>query len=151
MRYLVIAIGALATMACSPAAVSYRDDALMPSSESVGASTHESSMAAAMEFLLKSAAADFRAHPPAEGLRFHNVRIGYLPTAEGTRRYMLCGDFSSERGKGAGTPFVTIDSPGGPNGYQQLIGNHGMCDDPRATFGIAGDLSSALQSRFDSL
>ena len=127
----------------------------MQSAKPVGANTHEASMMATMEFLLRSAAADFHAHPPAEALRFYNVRIGYLKISEGAVRYMLCGFFSPDQGSGHGerTPFVTIDSPGGPNGYEQMLGGHAtaMCDDPSATFDSASDLSSSLQSRFDSL
>jgi len=153
MRCLVVLIAALTTMACSPATVRHGEGAAIQSAKPVGANTHEASMTATMEFLLTVAAADFHAHPPAESLRFHNVRIVYSMNSEGSMRYMLCGDFSSDQGSDHGerTPFVTIDSPGGPNGYQQMLGENSVCDTPSATFGSAIDLSSSLQRRFDSL
>ena len=151
MRHLAVLIVALVTIGCSAAGVRDGKGEVMQSS--VGASTHEASVTATVEFLLASAAADFHAHPPAGALRFYNVRIGYLTTSEGLMRYMLCGEFASGQGSGheERTSFATIDSPGGPNGYQQLLGGNNVCDDPSANFGSASDLSSSLQSRFDSL
>ena len=153
MRHLIILIASLITIGCS--AVGARDGigAVMQAKESVGANTHDASVTATVEFLLASAAADFHAHPPAGALRFYNVRIGYLTTSEGSMRYMLCGEFASDQGSGheERTSFATIDSPGGPNGYRQLLGGNNVCDDPSANFGSASDLSSSLQSRFDSL
>lgn len=152
MRYLVVLIAALITSACSAAGVRDGEGAMMQR-ESVGAHTHETSMTGTTELLLAYAAADFHAHPPSEALRFFNVRIGHFMTSDGSLRYMLCGDFASDHGSGHGerTPFVTIDSPGGPNGYQQLLGGNNVCDGPSANFDNAIDLSSSLQSRFDSL
>lgn len=152
MRHLAILIAALTAMACSAARDGEGEGAMIQLDESVGANSHEASMTATLEFLLASSAADFHANPPAEALRFYNVRIGYLTTSDGSVRYMLCGDFASEPGSGHGerTSFATIDSPGGPNGYQQSLGGS-ICDDPSANFGNADDLSSSLQSRFDAL
>lgn len=153
MRHLVVFIAALITIGCSAAGVRGDGGAMMQSEESAGVNAHEASATATVEFLLASAAADFHAHPPAEALRFHDVRIGYLMNPEGSRRYMLCGEFASGQGSGHEdrTSFATIESPGGPNGYQQLLGGNNVCDDPSASFGSAGDLSASLQDRFDSL
>jgi hypothetical protein len=151
MRTLLIAVAALTITACSSDADRDREGAVTQSLEVIRANTHDAPMSSTVEFLLQSAAADFHAHPPAKALHFHTVRIGSLITSDGARRYMLCGDFLSENGTGPGAPFMTIESPGGPNGYQQLIGKNELCDDPSASFGIASDLSPSLQSRFDSL
>ena len=153
MRCLVVLFAALLGAACSPATVTDAKVAVMPPAGTVGANTHEASMAATKEFLLRVAAADFRAHPPAEALRFHKVRLAYLTNPEGTKRYMLCGDFSSDKdgSDDEPTPFVTIDSPGGPNGYQQMLGGNSACESTSAVFVGESDLSSSLQSRFDAL
>jgi len=120
----------------------------------IGTNTHGTSVAATKEFLLKSATADFHAHPPAKNLHFHNVRLGYVMTSEGKKKYMLCGEFSSNHASvhGERAFFMTIDSPGGPNGYDQLLGGKviSLCNDPSVTWSGAGDLSYSLQSRFDS-
>lgn len=153
MRHLLVFIAALITMGCSAAGVRDGEGAVMHSKPSIGVNSHKASVTATTEFLLASAAKDFRAHAPTEALRFYNVRIGYFTTSEGSMRYMLCGEFASDQGSGheERTSFVTIDSPGGPNGYQQLLGGNSVCDDRSANFGSASDLSSSLQSRFDSL
>ncbi len=154
MRRLVVLIAALAAFGCSPAVVRLSDKAAARTALPARSNSHDASRAATMEFLLASAAADFQAHPPGGArLRFHSVRLGYLGTSVGTLRYMLCGTFSSDEAhfSADATPFVTVDSPGGPNGYQQLLGANSLCADPAATFYSASDLSSALQSRFDSI
>lgn len=154
MRSLVVLIAALAAFGCSPAVVRPSDGSVAVPGLPARSNTHDASRAAKLEFLLASAAADFQSHPPGGArLRFENVRLGYLGAPAGTLRYMLCGSFSSdESGSSAETtPFATVDSPGGPNGYQQLLGESSMCADPAATFDSTSDLSSALQSRFDSI
>ena len=154
MRSLVVLISALAAFGCSPAVVRLSDTGMASAPPTARSNTHDASASATMEFLLEAAAADFQAHPPGGGrLRFHNVRFGYLATSAGTPRYMLCGTFSSEEAgvRGEATPFVTVDSPGGPNGYQQLLGMNNLCADPAATLNSASDLSSLLQGRFDSI
>ncbi len=154
MRSLIVLIAALAAFGCSPVVVRPSDGAAERLALPARSNTHDASRAATMEFLLASAAADFQSHPPGGArLRFQNVRLGYLGTSAGTLRYMLCGTFSSDETRlGAETtPFATIDSPGGPNGYQQFLGVNSMCVDPAANFDRTSDLSSTLQSRFDSI
>lgn len=154
MRSLVVLIAALAAFGCSSAVVRPSDGSAARPALPARSNTHDASSAAKMEFLLASAAADFQSHPPGGArLRFQNVHLGYLGTSAGTLRYMLCGTFSSDESRLSAetTPFVTVDSPGGPNGYQQLLGANSMCADPAATFDSTSDLSSALQSRFDSI
>ena len=154
MRSLVALIAALAAFGCSPSVVRPGDGSAATPDLPVLSNTLDASRAAKMEFLIASAAADFQLHPPgAARLRFQNVRLGYMASSEGTLRYMLCGTFSSDdsRFSAEATPFVTVDSPGGPNGYQQLLGENSLCADPAATFDSTIDLSSALQGRFDSI
>ena len=152
MRCLLILTTTLTIVACSPAAV--RNDK-SATTQLTALIQNEASEAGTMEFLVRSAAADFRAQTPSRNLNFQNVRLGYLASPEGQIKYMLCGEFlknldiqQNERGF-----FMTIDSPGGPNGYNQLLSGKAIstCDNPSVTWSGAGDLSSSLQSRFDSL
>lgn len=154
MRSLVALIAALAAFGCSPSVVRPSDASAASPVLPAQSNAHDAARAARMEFLIESAAADFQSHPPGGArLRFQNVRLGYLSTSAGTPRYMLCGTFSSDESSSSAetTPFATVDSPGGPNGYQQLLGANSMCADPAATFDSTSDLSSALQSRFDAI
>lgn len=154
MRSLVVLISALAASGCAFTVVHLSDTAMASSALTARSNTHDVSAAATMEFLLEAAAADFQAHPPGGArFQFHNVHFGYLATSAGKPRYMLCGTFSSEEAgvRTEATPFVTVDSPGGPNGYEQLLGANSLCADPAATLNSASDLSSSLQSRFDSI
>ena len=104
-----------------------------------------------VQFLLTAAATDFHAHRPPEPARFRHVRLGHLTTDEGVHQYLLCGQFMpAEEGGDAGwTPFATIRT----SGYEQWIGAQAtaFCEHSKVTWHEEGDLSSALQSRFDAL
>src|SRR4051812_3486519 len=73
-----------------------------------------------VQFLLASAANDFHAHRPPYPKRFRDVRVGHIVAPDGTKHYMLCGQFLPEQGKGETewTPFVTIKT----SGYEQMLG-----------------------------
>ena len=102
------------------------------------------------EFLLTSAASDFRAHRPPYPARFREVRLGYATSSEGTRMYMLCGAFlpASESGSPQWTPFATIQT----SGYEQYLGWQAaaFCDRPSIVW-LEGEFSSSLQARLDAL
>ncbi|MBK9495178.1 MAG: hypothetical protein IPO08_11725 [Xanthomonadales bacterium] len=155
MRSLITIFAAMTLMACNSATVRDEKSAMPQPSTLVRTDAHEASEAVAMEFLLKSAATDFRARPPAENLHFRNVRLGYALTSESKTKYMLCGEFFSPTDINHANRgfFITIDAPGGPNGYNQLLGGQeiSFCEESSVTWSNAGDLSSSLQSRFDSL
>jgi hypothetical protein len=103
-----------------------------------------------LQFLLTAAATDFHTQHPAHTIYFRNVHIGRVMTPEGERQYMLCGQFLPARTKDKGdwTPFVTIKT----SGYEQWLGDQAarLCKRPSMIWD-KGDLSSSLQSRFDSL
>ena len=72
---------------------------------------------ATREYLLDSAAADFRAHPP-KALAFRKVHFGEF-NEEGQTQYEICGEFQVEKeGKLVWLHFVTIRT----SGYEQYIG-----------------------------
>lgn len=105
---------------------------------------------ALVQFLLSSAADDFRSHPP-EPARFRNVRLGHTTDPNGEKQYRICGEFlpRQEDGKADWTPFVTIKT----SGYEQYIGGPGemaYCSD-KVTWNKEGDLTAALQGKYDSL
>lgn len=102
-----------------------------------------------VQFLLTSAATDFKKHGP-PGLHFRDVHVGYDMTKGGEKQYMLCGEFlpSQARDKAEWTPFVTIKT----SGYEQYVGDQVTSRCKRMSIiWEKGDLSTSLQSRFDSL
>ena len=104
-----------------------------------------------VQFLLTSAATDFHDHGPSSGLRFRDVHVRHLISAQGDDRYMLCGQFlpAQEGNSAEWTPFTTIKT----SGYEQWLGSQavGFCQNASVIPENEGDLSSLLQSRFDSL
>jgi hypothetical protein len=84
-------------------------------------------------------------------LTFRDVRVGYIVTPDGTKQYMLCGQFLPERGKGKTewTPFVTIKT----SGYEQWLGVQAasFCQQSSIIWEEQNDLSASLQSQLDSL
>ena len=101
-----------------------------------------------LDYLLSSAAKDFRTHAP-HPARFRGVRFGHLTNADGTTQYRLCGEFLAldQTGQAQWMPFVTIRT----SGYEQYVGAQGksFCED--LTPDSEEDLSSSLQRRFESL
>ena len=105
-----------------------------------------------VEFLLTSAATDFQEHPPGGDLaHFRNVRIGHVPDKDGKPQYRICGEFSrvGHETDGEWEGFATLKT----SGYEQYIGSLPLsyCEDKSLVWDDAGDLSSQLQSKFDSL
>jgi hypothetical protein len=138
MRYPAVLFATLVLVACSKAPVTRRDS--QPVSPAV------------VQFLLTAAATDFHTHRPPDLGRFRDVRIGHVETPSGEDQYMLCGHFlpAQEAGNAEGTPFVTIKT----SGYEQYIGAQAAasyCQGPSVIWDEEGDLSTLLQSRFDSL
>lgn len=102
------------------------------------------------ESLMAYAATDFGTQRAPRPARFRDVRSGFLTTAEGTRQYRLCGEFSreAEDGKEPWIPFATIKT----SPYEQWLGGQarGFCDDASMTWHDE-DLSERLLSRVESL
>jgi hypothetical protein len=72
-------------------------------------------------------------------------------TPGGEKQYRLCGQFlpAQKAGKAEWTPFATIKT----SGYEQWIGAKaaGFSRDSSVVWDNVDDLTSSLQSRFDSL
>lgn len=101
-----------------------------------------------VQFLITSAATDFKEHKPVP-TKFRAVRIGYLPEPKNQKQYMLCGEASvlTEDQKESWMPFSTIKT----SGYEQYLGATSYCQNPAAVWDARMDLAAALQSKFDSL
>ncbi len=104
-----------------------------------------------LQFLLTAAASDFRVHGPSGPLRFREVRLGHVMSPGAEIQYRLCGQFlRAQRGiKSRWTRFVTIKT----SGYEQYVGlqARAFCRGSSIVWDDVGDVSSLLQSRFDSL
>jgi hypothetical protein len=100
-----------------------------------------------LEFLLASAAADFHQHQPPEPARFRKVRLGYYPALDGSKQFLLCGEFQPTADSGPPTwiAFATIRT----SGYEQWLGLQadGWCKRKDIRWD-AGDWSSDLLERF---
>ena len=125
-----------ATLAASPTAAS--PTAASPTAASPIA-------ASPIEYLLDSAASDFRKHPPTP-LAFRNVRYGQLVAGDGTVSHRLCGEFRVH--KSGSEPewkaFATLKT----SAYEQWLGDTAYCSDQVRW--KPGDLSAELQRRFDA-
>jgi hypothetical protein len=97
------------------------------------------------EFLLVSAAADLRAHPPGRSA-FRNVRYGQSIGADGVVSHRLCGEYQVARTDAAPewAAFATLKT----SGYEQWLGDTAYCRGEIQW--VPGDLSAELQRRFDA-
>lgn len=112
---------------------------------------HKAPTNSTVDFLLNSAATDFRTQRPPHPVRFRNVRSGYLITSEGVRQYRLCGEFlpADHGGEEADwIAFTTIKT----SQYEQWVGESALsfCEDSTMTWDRE-ELSSSLLSRFNAL
>ncbi len=105
----------------------------------------------ALQFLLSAAASDFHIHGPSGPVRFREVRLGHVLTVSAGKQYRLCGQFqrTQDGSTSQWTPFATITT----SGYELWIGAQGaaFCQDSSIVWDNVGELSSSLQSRFNSL
>jgi hypothetical protein len=104
-----------------------------------------------VEFLLTTSANDFHAHQPPVVDRVRNVRFGHIANSDGTKQYVLCGEFlpKPQAGKAEWTPFVTIKT----DPYEQWLGGQAtsLCQPSQFVREKDDDLSGALQKRLDAL
>ena len=151
MRYLAILFTTLGLAACSTAPVTRSESQAVSPTQVLAPGLQKASIDSVVQFLLTAAATDFRTHRSPDPVRFRDVRIGHVVTPSGKEQYMLCGQFlpAQEGGKAQWTPFATIKT----SGYEQWIGAQaaGFCQGSSVIWDKAGDLSSSLQSRLDSL
>ena len=149
-RRLAVLLAALGVSACSKAPGTRGDAEPERRARAAAPVPPTTSLDSAAQFLLAAAAADFRAHPSPEPLRFRDVHVGHFRSPGGGEQYILCGQLlpAPEGGKAEWTPFATIRT----SGYEQWIGAQaaGFCQGSSVTWDDAGDLSSALQGRLEA-
>jgi hypothetical protein len=140
----------LALIACEANSITRSQSEVLHFVQTPAHEQQKASKDTALQFLLTPAATDFHTHHPAHTIYFRNVYIGSVITPEGEKQYMLCGQFLPARAKDNAdwTPFATIKT----SGYEQWLGDQAerFCKRPSIMWD-KGDLSSSLQSRFDSL
>jgi hypothetical protein len=151
MRYLPVLLATLVLAACSKAQVTRNESPVGSPTQAPAAEPQEASMDSVVQFLLTSAANDFHSHRPPDPVRFRNVRLAHVTTPDGKSQYRLCGEFLPAPGgaKAEWTPFATIKT----SGYEQWLGAQAAnyCQGSSFVWDKVDNLSSALQSRFDSL
>jgi hypothetical protein len=151
MQYRALLIATLVLAACSTTPVTLNQSHAVGPAQGVIPASQKASMDSVVEFLLTSAATDFRTHGPYPILRFRDVRIGHDVTSDGTKLYTLVGQFlpAREGSKAEWISFATIKT----SGYEQWIGGQAASYYQKSSFlwDEMGDLSALLQSRLDSL
>ncbi len=151
MRHVGFLFGVILLATCSTAWMTQIEAQTVSPAQVPVTKTQKASLDSVVQFLLTSAATDFHDHGPAGPLRFRKVRIGHAVTNSADKHYRLCGQFlRTQKGvKSQWTPFATIKT----SGYEQMIGAQAeaYCQDSSFIWDKVGDLSSALQRRYDSL
>ncbi len=148
MRYLAILLITLMVTACSTTPAKHGEPSVMTPAHTSESARNSAAPDSVVEFLLTSAASDFRTHGPAGALRFRKVQLGHVKTADGSERYFLCGEFlpAAVDGKEKWAPFATIKT----SGYEQWLGGYPLCENDAVVWDKVEDLATALQTRFDS-
>lgn len=101
-----------------------------------------------IQYLINSAAHDFRDHEPPAAIDFRNVKVGYLIRPDNDQSYILCGEFLAQE-KQEWEAFATIKT----SGYEQYIGNLAYAFCQKTTFVPAAktDLSFELKNKLAEL
>ena len=143
MKILLLVIATLTFAACSKPSVTKSD----ASPTAVSSPKFDPNV----EFLLTSAATDFKEHRPPDPARFRNVRVGHITSPEGEKQYRMCGEFlpKGDEAKDEWKSFATIKT----SGYEQWLGSQAAsyCQGSSFVWDDVGDLSSELQSRLDRI
>jgi hypothetical protein len=98
---------------------------------------------APVNFLINSAAQDFRAHGPKD-VQVRDVYLGYRPGENGVNQYLLCGQFRSTDAE-KWQYFATIQT----SHYEQWLGAQAsaLCDAKDIQWSERTDLSPMLQKQ----
>jgi hypothetical protein len=149
MRHLNSLLSIFLLLACNADAALGRQTEAWHPAQTTSQEQAKESKDTPLQFLLTSAASDFHAHQ-SHTTYFRKVHFGRSKTAEGGTQYILCGQFQDRgaKDKVEWMSFVTIKT----SGYEQYIGDNAanLCKKPSVVWNKE-DLSSSLQSRFDSI
>jgi len=99
------------------------------------------------QFLVDSAASDFRAHRP-NPVRVRNARVGSFAAAGGEMHYVLCGEFLPEPkpADGRWLFFATVKT----DPYEQYVGPDVPAQCRHAAIRWGREVTASLQSRLDA-
>ncbi len=151
MRHTAFVLALLLLTACSMAQASRDDSALIKSSRAHFTEPQAGLPDSVVQFLITSAATDFHKTLQSHPLRFREVRIGHVKAPDGKHQYLMCGEFLQADASDHENwiPFVTIKT----SGYEQYTGAQALrfCSDTSVVWQQLDDLSSLLQSQFESL
>ena len=105
-----------------------------------------------VQFLITSAATDFRAHRPPTPIDFRNLEIGYLLSPTNEKQYLLCGEFlpKEKAEKNEWETFATIKT----SGYEHYLGGSkslSYCQDAIKVLTNGNTLSTELKNKLDKL
>jgi hypothetical protein len=108
---------------------------------SVANSVKETIPDTAIQFLINSAAADFRNHHPPTAIDFRDIKIGYTTSSNNEKIFVLCGEFLSKEEK-EWVEFTTIKT----SGYEQYLGKTLYCQNAKIVL-MDKALSDELKSK----
>ena len=91
---------------------------------STAISENESIPDSVVQFLITSAAKDFKKHQPPTAVDIRNVKIGYIGSSKDEKVFVLCGEFLSKEEK-KWVEFTTMKT----FGYEQYLGKTQFCHD----------------------
>jgi len=150
MRYVTVLIISLVLASCNARQITRTEMHTVDPIQGSTAEQQKGSIDSVVQFLITSAASDFRIYGPSP-IGFRDVHIGHDMNSNKETRYILCGQFlrAQDGGKAEWVPFATIKT----SGYEQYVGiqSSAFCQGSSFIWDIENDLSSTLQSRFDSL
>ena len=151
MRYHAILFATVILAACSTDPVRRSESQAVSPAQVLAPELQKTSIDSVVQFLLSAAATDFHTHRPPDPVRFRDVHIGHVMNPGGEENYILCGQFlpAQDGGKTEWMSFATIKT----SGYEQYIGAQAamFCKGSSFIWDNVGDLSSLLQSKFDTL
>jgi hypothetical protein len=146
-KLCILLVAASVLISCTPAPV----DNSKSLSINRSADLQNASADSVIQSLLTASATDFHNHQPPVPVSFQNVRTGYLKLSNGSKQYIMCGQFLSQdkQNKDEWTPFATIIT----SDYEQWVGNQALvfCEDSTVIWVEAADLSTMLKNRLSSL
>ncbi|RFS17051.1 hypothetical protein [Emticicia sp. C21] len=111
--------------------------------------TTESIPDSTVQFLITSAAGDFKNFKQVTPVDFRKVKVGYVELTPGVNSFVLCGEFASKEKKDEWLPFATLKT----SGYEQYMGNQALSFCEKATMVLTDEtqLSADLKNKLEAL
>lgn len=102
-----------------------------------------------VQFLISSAAGDFRNYKQVTPVDFRKVKVGYLELTPGVKTFVLCSEFVAKEKKDEWLPFATLKT----SNYEQYMGNQALSFCEKATIVLTDEtgLSAELKNKLEEL